>query len=84
MPKSQPRAYSRYTVDAASLLGNLIRVARKVRKLSAQELADRAAISRSLLLRIEKGDVRCAIGTVFEVASIVGVPLNFKPPSLPP
>jgi predicted transcriptional regulator len=58
MPKSQPRAYSRYTVDAASLLGNLIRVA-KVRKLSAQELADRAAISRSLLLRIEKGDVRC-------------------------
>jgi hypothetical protein len=26
-------------------------------------------------LRIEKGDVRCAIGTVFEVASIVGVPL---------
>ena len=75
MPKSIPRTYSRYTRQASSLLGSLIRAARKERKLTAQEVADRAAISRGLLQRIEKGDLKCEIGAVFEVATIVGVKL---------
>ena len=45
------------------------------RKLTAQEVADRASISRGLLQRIEKGDLKCEIGAVFEVAAIVGVKL---------
>ncbi len=40
-----------------------------------QEVADRASISRGLLQRIEKGDLKCEIGAVFEVAIIVGVRL---------
>ncbi|MBW1985514.1 MAG: helix-turn-helix transcriptional regulator, partial [Deltaproteobacteria bacterium] len=52
MPKSITRTYSRYSLDAAALLGALIREARNERKLSAQELADRAGISRGLLQRI--------------------------------
>lgn len=72
MPKSIKRTYSRYSRDATALLGGLIREARKERRLTAQELADRAGISRGLLQRIEKGDLKCEIGAVFEVASIVG------------
>jgi DNA-binding XRE family transcriptional regulator len=71
MPKSIPRTYSRYSRDAAALLGALIREARNARKLTAQELADRAGISRGLLQRIEKGNLKCEIGAVFEVATIV-------------
>jgi transcriptional regulator with XRE-family HTH domain len=75
MPKSITRTYSRYTREASALLGGLIRAARKERKLTAQELADRAGISRGLLQRIEKGDLKCEIGAAFEVATIVGVKL---------
>lgn len=75
MPKSIIRTYSRYCRDAASLLGGLIREARNERRLTAQELADRAGISRGLLQRIEKGNLKCEIGAVFEVATIVGVKL---------
>ena len=75
MPKSIIRTYSRYSRDAAALIGALIREARHDRKLTAQELADRAGISRGLLQRIEKGNLKCEIGAVFEVATIVGVKL---------
>ncbi|MFH2060855.1 MAG: helix-turn-helix transcriptional regulator [Pseudomonadota bacterium] len=75
MPKSIARTYSQYSRDAATLLGALIREARNERKLTAQELADRAGISRGLLQRIEKGNLKCEIGAVFEVATIVGIKL---------
>lgn len=75
MPKPTTRTYSRYTREVSALLGGLIRAARKERKLTAQELADRAGISRGLLQRIEKGNLKCEIGAVFEVATIVGVKL---------
>ena len=75
MPKFVTRTYSRYSRDAATLLGALIRETRNERKLTAQELADRAGISRGLLQRIEKGNLKCEIGAVFEVATIVGVEL---------
>lgn len=75
MPKSITRTYSRYSRAATALLGGLIRAARKEHKLTAQEVADRAGISRGLLQRIEKGDLKCEIGAVFEVATIVGVKL---------
>lgn len=75
MPKSITRTYSRYSRDATALLGGLIREARIERKLTAQEVADRAGISRGLLQRIEKGDLKCEIGAVFEVATILGIKL---------
>lgn len=75
MPKSIIRTYSRYSRDAVALLGGLIRVARKEKKLTALELAERAGISRGLLQRIEKGDLKCEIGVAFEVAAIVGIKL---------
>jgi transcriptional regulator with XRE-family HTH domain len=75
MAKVSARIYSRYSQEAITLLGNLIRTARKVRKMTAQEVADRAGISRGLLQRIEKGDPKCEIGATFELASILGVKL---------
>lgn len=78
MPKPQRRTHSRYAAEAAELLGKLIRIARIERKLSAQELATRAGISRALLQRIEKGDLSCSLGAYFEVASIVDIPLFYE------
>ena len=75
MAKRATRPYSPYSRDAAVLLGQLIRRARIERKLTAEELAERAGLSRGLVLRIEKGDPGCAIGAVFEAAAIVGVRL---------
>ena len=75
MKKSLPHTYSRYSSDAVQLIGSLIKTARKERKLTAQELSERAGISRGLLQRIEKGDLNCKIGAVFEVAAIVGIKL---------
>lgn len=75
MAKSVTRTWSARSRTASALLGGLIRAARKERRLTAQEVADRAGISRGLLQRIEKGDLKCSIGAVFEVATLVGVPL---------
>lgn len=75
MPKSITRTYSANSRVAVALLGRLIREARLERKLPAREVAERAGISRGLLQRIEKGNPKCEIGVVFEVATIVGVKL---------
>lgn len=75
MAKVSARTYSRYSLEAMILLGDLIRAARKERKMTAQEVANRAGISRGLLQRIEKGDPKCELGAAFEVATIVGVKL---------
>ena len=69
------RTYLRQTRDAAELLGKLIRLARKERRMTAEELSGRAGISRRTLQKIERGDPKCEIGLVFEVASLVGVNL---------
>ena len=75
MPKPAHRTYSRQSLEALEFLAQLIRAGRLDRKMTTQEMADRAAISRPLLRRIEKADPSCSIGSVFEVAAIAGVPL---------
>src|SRR5688572_2099980 len=75
MPKVARRTYSRTTQSAAALLGDFVRAARLERHLTAQEVADRAGISRGLLQRIEKGDLKCELGAAFEVAAILGIKL---------
>ncbi len=69
------RVYSRYAKEALELLGHAIRANRIQSNVTAQELAERAGISRTLLHRIERGDPKCSIGAVFECAAIIGVPL---------
>jgi transcriptional regulator with XRE-family HTH domain len=71
--KSRP--HSHYAKDAAAFLGQLIRKARIDRKMTAEELAERAGLSRGLLRRIENGDLGCTLGAVFEAAATAGVQL---------
>lgn len=78
MARAHVRTYSRYSLQALSLLGSLLRAARIGKKIATKVLAERAGISRDMLYRIEKGDPRCEIGVVFELAAILGVPL-FEP-----
>ena len=81
MSKISSRPYSRYNRTALELLATSIRSERLRQKLTAQELAERAGISRSMLQRIEKADPACAIGTVFEVATILSIPLFEEDPA---
>jgi transcriptional regulator with XRE-family HTH domain len=79
---SKIRTYSKYAQEAAILLGKQIKLGRKQRNWSEQNLAERAGISRATLQKIENGDMSCAMGLVFEVAVLVGVKL-FEPDKLP-
>jgi transcriptional regulator with XRE-family HTH domain len=79
---SKARAYSHYCVEANALLGRQIKLARKQRKWSEYELAERANLSRATLQKIEKGDMSCSIGLVFEVANLVGIKL-FESDNMP-
>jgi transcriptional regulator with XRE-family HTH domain len=72
---TKQRAYSKYAKEAVFLLGQHIKLGRKNRKWSEQNLAARAGISRATLQKIEAGEMSPSIGLVFEVATLVGVPL---------
>ena len=76
----QVRAYSRQGREALTALGQLIRIHRIEKKMSVLDLAERLGVSRDMMQRIEKGDPRCGIGSVFEAAVIVGVPLFEEEP----
>ncbi len=69
------RTYSDYSIYAAILLGKQIHKYRKERSWTESELAERAGISRATVQKIEKGDMSCALGLVFEVAALVGIKL---------
>lgn len=72
---ARKRIYSKYAQEAALLLGQQITLARKKRKWSLVNLAERAGISKTTLQKIEAGEMSPSIGLVFEVATLVGVPL---------
>lgn len=59
----------------AELLGSQIREARVERRWTVRELAERAGISTSTLLKVEQGDPSVTLGVAFDVATLVGVPL---------
>ena len=54
-------------------LGENIKLARKRRKLTATQVAERANISRSALYRLEKGNSSVSIGALFNVMRVLGL-----------
>jgi transcriptional regulator with XRE-family HTH domain len=76
MPKRQ-HAYPRSVHDAAQLLGAEIRQARIERRWPVRELAERAGISTDTLRKVELGNPTVTLGTAFDVATLVGVPLFY-------
>lgn len=75
------RAYSRTVRQAAELLGSQIRQARVERRWTMRQLAERAGISTSTLLKVERGDPTVSVGVAFDVATLVGVPLFYDDPA---
>jgi transcriptional regulator with XRE-family HTH domain len=72
------RIYPETVRDAASLLGAQIRQARVERKWTILQLAERAGISKNTVVKVEHGDPTVALGTAFDLAVLVGVPLFFE------
>ena len=66
---------SRATKDTVKYLGDLIRIARKERGITQQELADRVGVSRGLIRRLEGGNTKIQIGAAFEACFVLGIPL---------
>ncbi len=79
MPK---RTIQTGTIAKAALshFASLLRLQRKERNLTLDELADRLGISTPTVRKILEGSPSAAIGTYFEAARILGVPL-FDPDS---
>lgn len=70
--------FSRQTTDAATILGLEIARARRARRWTADELAQRAGITRVTLHRVERGAPTVAVGIYFELAALVGIDLFGK------
>lgn len=63
------------STQALSTFGALIRRERLARRWSQADLGERLGVSRQTLVKVEAGDRGVAIGTYFEAAVLVGVPL---------
>lgn len=63
--------------NALSQMGEQIKLARKRRKLTAVQVAERADISRSTLNLIEKGEPSVAMGAYFNVLRVLGLQDDF-------
>jgi transcriptional regulator with XRE-family HTH domain len=70
--------YSRTVTAAAELLGAEVRRARLERRWSVRELAERAGVSTGTLQKVEHGDPSVSLGTAFDAAALVGVPLFYS------
>jgi transcriptional regulator with XRE-family HTH domain len=75
MPASKKQSYARYTLAAATLLGQMIQIERKARRMTAQELADRLGVARGTVQRLETGDPKVELGLAFEACALMGVRL---------
>lgn len=55
-----------------------IKLARKRRKLTAEQVSERAGIHRATLHRIEKGDPSVAMGLYFKVLKVLNLESSFS------
>lgn len=73
MKRTPPR--SRRTQDVVDVLGLAIAQARRERRWSVANLAERANVSEGTVRQVERGSTTVAIGTVVELAHLVGLDL---------
>ena len=59
------------------IFGENIKLARLRRKLSMEQVAERAGISRSTLIKIEKGDDSVSMGSYFQVLFVMRLEQDF-------
>lgn len=70
-----PPTHTPVALAAAQLLGSRIRLARKERRWTVVELAERVGVSPVTMRKVERGDPTVALGTAFESAVLTGVTL---------
>lgn len=76
-----PDTFSPLTREAGLLLGRRVRLARKEHRWTIAELAERVGVSPTTIQKVEKGDLTVALGSAFEAAVLVGVPLFDEDPA---
>ncbi|WP_136480305.1 helix-turn-helix transcriptional regulator [Cognatitamlana onchidii] len=59
-------------------IGENIKLARKRRKLTTEQVSERAGVHRATLHRIEKGDSSVAIGLYFNVLRVLNLENDFS------
>lgn len=69
--RKQP-VFPKYTALLAQM-GENFKLARKRRKLTTSQVAERAGVARSTLYLIEKGDAGVALGAYFNVLRVLGL-----------
>lgn len=69
----RPRTYSPTTLEAARLLGARVSFARRQRRWTSEELAERIGADRATVRKIEHGDPSVRLGLAFEAAVVLGV-----------
>lgn len=72
---SSKQTFSSQTIEATQLLGAQVRLARRERRWTLQELADRAGVTHVTMRKVERGDPTVGLGIAFEAAVLAGVPL---------
>ncbi|MGN6202589.1 MAG: helix-turn-helix domain-containing protein [Solirubrobacterales bacterium] len=75
------RNYSPQTREAAALLGARIRLGRRERRWTLEDLAERVGIGVVTMRKIEQGDPNVRLGAAFEAANLTGVALFHEDPS---
>lgn len=60
------------TVRAARQIGEHIAVWRKLQNLTAEQVAERAGVSRPTISKLERGDLGVGLGVVLEVLRALG------------
>lgn len=69
------RPYSPLALEAGRLLGAQVAAARRERRWTLDELAERVGVTRTTMSKVERGDLTVGLGVAFEAAALLGVPL---------
>ena len=73
--------FSPVTLEAARLLGSRVALARRERRWTLAELAERVGTSVVTIRKVERGDPTVGLGTALEAAALVGVTLFHEDPA---
>jgi transcriptional regulator with XRE-family HTH domain len=61
--------------EAVRLLGERVRLARRERRWTLAQLAERVGVTTVTMRKVERGDPTVRLGVAFETAAVLGVPL---------
>jgi HTH-type transcriptional regulator/antitoxin HipB len=70
-------------IDTADDLGQLVRATRVRRRMTQDDLAVAAGVSRRWIVALEAGKPRAELGLVLRVLSTLGIPLTADAPEAP-